>query len=184
MHEPNDALAARAKAVITAHRDLRDVAGSVLQRGWASSEDAIVEFLLAAITQHRWWSERARLDVRFESMLEDRVAAAREVARAIGVETTPLQASDLVARVQALSYSPGVQSSDDRVGDNSYDRTTLLHRNHVTAGPPNVRRQLLNSRVISRIENVFGDWLEQNGYAVGRGMPDEAAAICNASQSK
>ncbi len=153
LHEPDEALADRADVILTSRRDLRDIAASALQRGWTSEADA-VSFLERVVRLHAWWCSRSSWELAYEMLLEDPVAAVRELAGVLGAD--PGAAPAVRGEIDALREPAASAGWDER---------TLLHPEHLADGRAGYYRQVLPPALIDEINARFATWLQAHGYA-------------------
>lgn len=161
VHDPAPELESRADVVLTSRRDLRDIAASVVRRGWAEDDAGLIALLGRIIAQHDHWSRKAALEVVYADIQTAPVKTAGAVLAAIGLEPHERNARAIVARIEA--------AVDPSAADAGYDPLTLLHPGHRAGGGRGDYAEVLEPALIERIEGRYGDWLERHGYVASRG---------------
>jgi hypothetical protein len=151
IHSADDALAAKAGAIFTCHRDLRDVAISLQAMQWIHGDPAKLGLLAQTVEEYEYWAPRAALDFRYDAIVEQPADCIARIAGVLNVSVDPQRIADALDAI-ALPTKPG------------YDRETLLHPNHRHDGRPGRWRGQLDERVLIAIETRFGDWLRAKGY--------------------
>lgn len=141
-----------ADVVLTCHRDLRDVVASAVRRKLIYLDSmACLRYALRAHDEHEPWSGRAALDLRYETIVGNKTAAATEVLAAIGSDMDPAQ---IAQQVESL-----------RLPERGMDPESLLWPMHFTDGKPGAWRQTLDPRTGELLTMVFRDWLMAKGYS-------------------
>ena len=152
VHAYNDELARRG-AVLSSHRDIRDVVASAYAMGWVKSKSDALRLAIDAVSLHGRWSPYALYDMPYEEMIRSPRAVAGCVAGALGLHGVNLD--EVIEGVSAiLPPSSG-----------GYDRASLLHPNHVGRKLPGYYKELLDPEWVGVIEREVGWWLDKNGYA-------------------
>ena len=157
IHECNDQLAIQARAIITSHRDLRDIAASAWSRGWVKNEQEVMRFVETAITFHTYWLELGALDVQYKTIQENPLLAIQLIAARLDVrEGGGIDLSSFLARLDALPMAiPGEQL---------YNPITLLHDRHRMDGRSGYFNNILPANIITQIETTFGTWLQERSF--------------------
>ena len=155
-----------ADIVLTSIRDPRDIAASAVRRGLIGVDTDEVEAFVAeaVLAGYARWRPHAALVLRYEELRagagRDYLARLLEILAPYGADRVDVD--DLLRELDALRPTT------------AYDRETLLWPNHVTDGRVHGYRDTLPAAAIRRIEDRFGDWMDANGYGVGR-SPKHAA---------
>lgn len=153
VHEANDELAGRAQAIITSHRDLRDIAASAWLREWVGSEEQAVEFVGGVVACHEYWLSRKAHDLPYRTIRENPLFAIRHIAQWLGC-TGDIDYATIVAKTDALPVP-------DAGGP---DAVSLLHPRHRTNGSIGYFKEVLPQNVTLRIESTHGEWLRKYGF--------------------
>lgn len=155
IHDPCPQLAAAADRVLTSRRDLRDVAASVRARGWARTDDELIEFLKHVVEIHGFWKARSIYEVVYERMIDHRPQVIAEVAEVLGLALARDRVIRVDEQIRRLRHDDAGQP---------YDKVSLLHRGHVGPGRPGAYAEVLDQRLVRRINEQFGSWLRDHDY--------------------
>ena len=120
---------------------------------------AIADYFAAYTAMLQSWESVAVHSMRYEAMMADRLAETTRTAKALNFELTEAQIETVCARV--LDIRPPAAAPTGRTAD--YDRETLLHPGHISAGP--VPASEVSHAHIERIQHK---WLSDRGYAIPR----------------
>lgn len=153
VHEWHPVLARRADLVLTSHRDLRAVARSLAAVGWLWSGTMALDHIATLVSVHAHWSAVARLDFRYETLVENWARATADIALALGIDPTAFD-GDTVAR-HVIDMRPEIPS------DREYDPVTLMHKNHRQKH----RRGLPGLPIEDEIQRRFLGWQTAHGYS-------------------
>jgi hypothetical protein len=149
LHDFDVFLARHAAVVLYSYRDVRDVLASTRRKFGCQPT---LEDARRLLDQDRLWRASAHFTMRYESMLQNPQALARDLTAALGVtDCCPGTVAEEVGRLPAPDAD-------------SYDRETLLHPGHVTDGRHGSWHGWLAPELLARLEAEFGDWLSANGY--------------------
>lgn len=147
IHNYSESLAQKSNLVFTSHRDLRDVCAS-FQRMFGHYPS--INDLSFAMEQYRKWKLICCLDMKYETMIENRVLQIGRISEIIGISAN---LEDINNKVNSLRKgNPG-----------EHDQTNLLHDNHITNGGIGTYKDVPD-RIIKEIERTFGAWLRKEGY--------------------
>jgi hypothetical protein len=156
LHKKNDELARKADTVITCHRDLRDVAASVVAIGWASEECQVLDHVRSCRNYHDYWSPLSDLDLRYSDIVERPRAALASVLATLRVPSDPSAIEEILGQ---LSATP-----NNRSGDSIHDHEYLTHANHRNDGTVGRWRTQLDGGLAEQITSQHSDWLIRLGY--------------------
>jgi hypothetical protein len=161
IHAMNDAIASKADIILTCHRDLRDVALSIQDIGWASDDSKVVDQVGYARACHDYWLPKAALNISYEYICGHPIDALRKIAKVIGCHLSERQLADVATELSNMK----IDSTK-----NGYDLANLLHPNHKSNGTPGRWRKDMNVSLFNEIESRHGDWLGRYGYSTARPM--------------
>jgi hypothetical protein len=114
--------------VLTSHRDLRDVAASLVRK---FGSEAPLASLRETVDHHAKWTRVAAFDLRYEDLLKDEKGQVERVAGALRLPAAALAGLDYAA----LAHEIGREKFDaKRSTAERYDAVNLLHDGHVTDG--------------------------------------------------
>ena len=157
IHEPDEALAWRAKAILTSRRDLRDIAASAWKRSWISDEPSALAFVDSVIRQHQFWQQRCAFQMVYERMHAEPRAELVRVADALNFGIDVSAAADVLKAIDALGHE------DD--SEHAFDAGNLLHKKHIMDGRVGYHSETLPPDLLQRINSRCAEWLAANGYA-------------------
>ncbi len=159
IHAFDRGLALRNGLVLTSHRDLRDVAASLLRK---FKDHFSMQTLRLLVEDHAQWARIAVFDLRYEDLLTDKTGQLRRVAQALQLPAATL------ARLPYESIAQSIDSEkfnrERRAGDLAHDRVNLLHEGHITDGRHGSWEGTLSPEIVRLIEEWFRPWLEARGY--------------------
>jgi hypothetical protein len=155
-HLPDPDLAARSDFIITSHRDLRDIAASAGDMGWAEAGGDLASFAMSARVCDEFWAPKAHLDISYDDIVGQAASVVSSVASALNIRVAGDQVDDILTVLSKMEPSPSI--------DGPYDKTTLLHVRHKFDGRPGRWRDTLETAVAERIVADHGDWLSTRGY--------------------
>jgi len=158
IHEFSSELASPGNVILTAHRDLRDVAASLCRKYNFSFE---LQPLRDTVRAHAQWARLAPYDLHYENLHQDKLRELRAVAENMRlpdaiVAALPYQA--ILEKIDRLEFSK------DRSAGRHFDSVTLLHPGHFTDGRHGSWNQTLPVDFVRAIEKEFGPWLTSRGY--------------------
>ncbi len=146
--------AERADVILTCHRDLRDVAASMRDMGWADDDNA-VKRVTNARTCHEFWSKRADADLAYSLIRERPTDAIVSIAETLETRVSADQARQIAEAIDALSA---------REPESRYDSVTLLHRQHRRHGARDRWKDSLDPELAQRIADENISWMIKRGY--------------------
>lgn len=156
IHSPSEALASQAEAIFTSHRDLRDVALSAHEMGWAPEPTAMMEVASAARAAHDFWAPRSKLDLNYGDIISRPVRCVKSIAAALDTATDDAEAQSIVDAIARLASS--------RAKDEGHDQVSLLHHGHRIDGRAGRWIGKLDIEVARAIEEANKDWLTRYGF--------------------
>jgi Sulfotransferase domain len=156
-------------------RDLRDViASQMLFRRTSFDRLWSAGFLQECVEQHAAWTALPRVAIiRYESMAADPAAHVQQVAAHLEIPVADGEAAAIAAEYSIekqrarIANAPSWESVDAPDGELRFDRHTLLHRNHINSGRLGAWTEILGEEEQRRVEETFGGWLVDHGYAIG-----------------
>jgi Sulfotransferase domain len=156
-----------AKTVYT-HRDPEDAIASFMVMFERSFDEALTAILNSVdlYNFHRWCGNCALIS--YESIVRESFDSVARVQTYLGLENPP----DVLRTIATETSMEAMRQLADRVGENpdslassgnlSYDRRTLLHRNHIRQGGIGYGRTLLSGEQRAQIEAVIGAAIESH----------------------
>jgi hypothetical protein len=142
-------LAERASFIATCHRDLRDIAQSLLGMGWCKEEN-IVGLIGNIRRDHEYWSPISKVNFNYKDIISDPERCLIELSGAIQIKT------DIRSTLKKIM---------DLAVPDTYDKEgTLLHPGHRQDGRPGRWREQLPEDLANQIEMENRDWLVRFGY--------------------
>ena len=157
IHEFDAHLAVKENIVLTAHRDLRDIAAS-LQRKFKNFS---METVRETVEWHAQWARVAVYDLRYENLLTDRMAELRKVAAHLRLPTAATEKLPYEAILQKLE---GERFTEKRSTAQRFDAVNLLHDGHITDGRHGSWQGVLSEESTAAIESQYKEWLRARGY--------------------
>ena len=156
VHEPDEALAWRAKIALTSRRDLRDIAASAWKRGWIADEASTLTFLDSVVRQHAFWQRRCGLEMVYERMRQDELGELRLVAAALGLAPGEDALRTVAQRIETLGH--------DDASDQPFDASNLMHKRHIMDGRVGYHAEALSADLLKTIHARYAGWLATHGY--------------------
>lgn len=156
LHESDDDLAQRADAILTCHRDLRDLAASISSMGWASDERHLLDHIRSFRQYHEYWSARADIDLSYADIKDHPERAVRAVAAALHADTGN---EDIREIAKTLDATP-----NNRDPLSIHDSEYLTHKNHRNDGRSGRWRHQLSKELAFAITEEHRDWLIRMKY--------------------
>ena len=149
--------------VITSHRDLRAVAGSLIRMRWAPPDLQTIIWFLENYVKNADALERiACYDMPYEKLLAAPFQVLGEIASALNLRLERADMDSAQERLRALKPPDGPPTGTI-VGA---DATTLLHRGHVGDATDEAAIRLISPALAGDIGRQFSVWLERHGYKV------------------
>lgn len=159
VHEPDEALAWRAKTILTSRRDLRDIAASAWKRGWVADEASTLAFLDTVAAQHAFWKARAAFEMVYERMRTDPRAELAAVATAMGLSPDASCLDGVMREIESLGH--------DESSEEQFNPANLLHKKHIMDGRVGYHAETLPADLLRTINSRFADWLRAHDYGDG-----------------
>jgi hypothetical protein len=158
LHPFDFELATRADVVLTAHRDLRDVAAS-MKRHYQKNYSAVEmnEWVKSQVK----WAQYAAYDLHYELLLVDRLAEIRKIAATLQLPP-PILAG--LPYETILNEIEGQKFTKKFSEASAYDAVNLLHEGHITDGRHGSWTRVLPPEDVAAIEKEFRGWLTGRDY--------------------
>jgi hypothetical protein len=156
LHGPEDSLATQADVILTCHRDLRDVAVSLVDVGWTDFEHVptVVESIQDA---HIFWSARSTLNLAYSDMVSRPAESVTEVAYALSLLVESETAVRIAGQLDRLEA--------DCLSERGHDFVSLLHKNHRRDGRAGRwRESQLPQDTAAEIVTRCSEWMLRYGY--------------------
>jgi Sulfotransferase domain len=173
---------------IYAHRDIRDVAFSLMHKRKIDFETLVTQGMVhQVLANDRFWSRQPRsITQRYDRLVADGKTGVEELAAHLGLTLEPGEAAAVAAEYsfqanrqrtaelgQRLQQG-GVDLDDPSIAQ-AHDRRTLLHWNHMREGRVGDWRERATPRQRASLARICGRWLDAHGYE-----PDDPKAIASA----
>ncbi len=140
--------------VLTSRRDLRDIAASLILRGWHTPSTVIAP-LERAVADHLRLLPATVHETVYERFRRSEVRELAEISSALGISLEPDVLGEVSREINGLTHDPQVAPSLS---------ATQLHPNHIMHGGSGYFSEVLPVSLVQRIERVFFDWLRRFGY--------------------
>jgi hypothetical protein len=151
IHKYNEKLIDNDTLVITSRRDIRDVAASLMRKGWI--RDGIIPSIEKVLDKYVAWYQHSIYDMSYEDMCQNRVEIIKEIAVALKLEISNSDVHKINEHIKSLSYwSEGKRT---RV----YNEITLFHKHHISDGSYGSFRGTLTNEDIAKIEHKYSEWI-------------------------
>jgi hypothetical protein len=173
------AIAEGRACVIYAHRDVRDVAFSLMHKRGLSFEDLTRRGMIhQVLVNDRFWSSQPRgLSQRYDDLVADPASGVCQIADHLGITLSRDEAEAIAAeysfqnnRRRTIELGNRLRAEGVDLGDPAnrqyYDQRTLLHWNHLREGRPGNWRDVASPRQRSVLSKVCDRWLASRGYEV------------------
>jgi Sulfotransferase domain len=194
-HEGNRSFARRVACgraiAVYAHRDVRDVAFSLMHKRGVTFEQLVRHGMIhQVLANDRFWRAQPGVLVqRYDDLTSAPAAGVIALAQHLGIELDDCEAQNIAglysiesnrARTEALRRKLAEAGVDLESASSAQicDPKTLLHWNHMRGGAATTWRSAATPRQRMILDRLCGDWLEQNGYA-----PDATLAVDRARSS-
>jgi hypothetical protein len=174
---------------VYAHRDVRDVAFSLMHKRKLDFETLVTQGMVhQVLANDRFWSGQPRSIVqRYDRLIADPVTGVEELAGHLGLALEPGEAAEVAAeysfqanRLRAMELGRRLQDGgvdlDDPSIAQAHDLRTLLHWNHMREGRVGDWRGRATPWQRAALARICGPWLEAHGYEA-----DDPKAITAAS---
>ena len=182
------ALAEGRAIAVYAHRDVRDVAFSLMHKRKIGFETLVTQGMVhQVLANDRFWSRQPRsITQRYDRLVADPATGVEELAAHLGLALAPGEAEAVAAeysfqanrkRTMELGQElrrGGVDLDDPSIAQ-AHDRRTLLHWNHMREGRVGDWRGRVTPRQRAALARICGRWLEDHGYEA-----DDPEAIASA----
>lgn len=156
---PFDAeLAAMADVVLTAHRDLRDVAASMQRHYEIGFSTVLVNYW---VRDHTRWAQCAAYDLHYENLLVDKLAEVKKIAAVLKL---PSQILEQLPYEAILREIEGEKFEKPFSESTAYDAVNLLHKGHITDGRHGSWKNVVPEDFLAAIEKEFRGWMSVHGY--------------------
>lgn len=179
------ALAEGRALAVYAHRDVRDVAFSLMHKRKLSFETLVTQGMVHQILANdRFWSARPRtITQRYDHLVAEPETGVTELAAHLGLD---LEAGEAAKVADEYSFEAnrrrtielgqrlrqrGVDLDDPSIAQ-AHDRTTLLHWNHMREGRVGDWRERSTPGQRAMLARICGDWLAEHGYE-----PDDVGPV-------
>ena len=173
---------------IYAHRDVRDVAFSLMHKRKIDFETLVARGMVhQVLANDRFWSRQPRsITQRYDRLVADPTTGVEELAAHLGLALEPGEAAGVAAeysfqanRLRAMELGRqlregGIDLDDPSIAQ-AHDRRTLLHWNHIREGRVGDWRGRATPRQRAALARICGRWLEDHGYEA-----DDPKAIASA----
>jgi Sulfotransferase domain len=176
----------RAVAVY-AHRDVRDVAFSLMHKRKIDFETLVTQGMVhQVLANDRFWSCQPRsISQRYDRLVADPVTGVEELAAHLGLTLDAGEAAGVADeysfqanRRRTMELGRRLQRGGVDLDDPStalaHDRRTLLHWNHMREGRVGDWRARATPRQRLALARICGRWLEAHGYEL-----DDASEIAS-----
>lgn len=123
-HGPNQ-VSFEPSTILTTHRDVYERLASLMRMGWLqTSPSAVLAAHQAQNSVYEYWKQRSALEIEYGTIIDAPSEAIGAIGKALGVDITAQQALDFAGKLNEI----------EAPSEGSYDRTTLLHKNHRSDG--------------------------------------------------
>lgn len=157
VHEPNYILANSANLIFSCHRDLRDVAVSILDIGWIDNLEKAYDMVTYARECHDFWLQLHAHNYGYEEIAKSPKDTLLRLAQHLSINISDAGLENINSTLEKISSS---------APSKGYNSETLVHSNHVADGTPGRWRKSLDERLAKKIADHHGDWLLQHGYTL------------------
>ena len=147
-------LTSAGEIILCSHRDLRDIATSLISMGWAD-HNQVLGYVRSIRELHDFWLPHSKLDLAYEDIALHSLDAVSAIAKALNVELTDCQKTIVLSSIpkhSAVQYHRG------------HDPVSLLHPGHITDGRPGRWKGQLPSSLAGKIWLEHSYWLALRGY--------------------
>jgi hypothetical protein len=173
---------------VYAHRDVRDVAYSLMHKRKIDFETLVMQGMVhQVLANDRFWSGQPRtIAQRYDRLVADPVTGVEELATHLGLTLEAGEAGGVASeysfqanRLRTMELGRRLQRGGVNLDDPSttlaHDRRTLLHWNHMREGRVGDWRERATPRQRLALARICGRWLEAHGYE-----PDNPSEIASA----
>jgi hypothetical protein len=134
------------------YRDLRDVVASYKRQ---SGNIYSMQKLKRMIDLDGYWRKKANFTMRYEVMIKCPKAVIEKILSVFDIKN--LNVYDILEKMDKLIFPESLNKSF------KYDKTSLLHPNHITNGNKCTWEEI-DVSFIKKIETEFKQWFKDNGY--------------------
>ena len=139
--------------IFTCYRDLRDVAASLMLKKWVNASN-VIGALHSAVEGYEYYRPLSTFEFEYRLLIGEPVSLIESIAEVMGLWCEPQAIARAVQDMEHSKYSSA-----------TYDSTNLLHHQHFTKRVPGYYKEVLSPKLIEQIEDTFGPWLKEKGYA-------------------
>lgn len=167
--------------VIYAHRDVRDVAYSLMHKMGVDFPGLLrLGMIHQVLANDRYWRARPRILVqRYDALTADPVSGIEGLAGFLGLSLLPGEADELAEQFSPEANRRRASRLAERLRDRGvdladpangmiYDAGSLLHWNHLRDGRNGGWRTRATPEERTVLNRIAGNWLEINGYEPDR----------------
>lgn len=123
-HGPNQ-VSFEPSAILTTHRDVFERLASLMRMGWLqTTPSAVLAAHQAQNSVYEYWKQRSTLEIEYEGIITAPAEAIKTIGKALDVDISDQQAQEFAHKLAEI----------EAPSEGSYDRTTLLHKNHRSDG--------------------------------------------------
>jgi Sulfotransferase domain len=173
---------------VYAHRDVRDVAFSLMHKRKIDFETLVTQGMVhQVLANDRFWSGQPRsITQRYDRLIADPETGVEELAGHLGLTLKPGETAEITTeysfqanrqRTRELGQrlQEGGVNLDDPSITQAHDRRTLLHWNHMREGRVGDWRERATPSQRAALARICGRWLDAHGYE-----PDNPKEIARA----
>ncbi len=158
--------------IVYIYRDVRDVVASISSKYGIPPFAFVHGGLGSLLKEYQQWMDVPGIHVaEYETVIADIASEAQRLATFLGVALSGEQAQHLADEYSVdnarrkIEKSAG-EASVPSVGHQSFDKSSLLHADHIQSGGSGGFRQALSPGVIAALEWEACDWLRKHDYPV------------------
>ena len=166
----NLSLESRAK-ILHIHRDMRDVAASLLDRNkFTETWEQVIENIPVILNETKQWAY-LESDI-YISRYEDMITYYQLIERTLEIKKFlqldfhhPLNVSGHFNMVD-IARNHTLESHQELISEQSeeYNKQTLFWKNHIDEGKIGRYKDELTEEQIAEVEKIAGEWLKENNY--------------------
>lgn len=153
------------------HRDLRDVAVSIMNKWQISFDEMMAQgFLENAIEMSAAWALLpGHLEMRYDDLVQNPAQEIIKIAHHLQLDHHAADIETIIAEHSLEKQQKKVQQIQqekikNHIQGDYWDEDLLLHHNHITTGKSGAWRTVFSNAQIQQVEQRFGDWLRNHGY--------------------
>jgi hypothetical protein len=177
---------------VYAHRDVRDVAFSLMHKRKLGFQTLVTQGMVhQVLANDRFWSGQPRsITQRYDRLVADPQTSVEELASHLGLTLNPGEAAEVAAeysfqanrkRTSELGQrlkEGGINLDDPSIAQ-AHDGRTLLHWNHMREGRVGDWRERATPAERAALVRICGRWLDAHGYE-----PDNRNEIARALKAE